>query len=257
LSQGDFRILADNAQQAAELLRRWQMAMSSFHPVVFKDPAREVFAGKTFEPCDPEGITSRVDRDSLTCWIKAECDHTVFLRALGLKLLARVKSDQAVDVETLREAVESSTESYYAGLWSTLTTNERLVLYQLGRDGWANPNNDRAIRQLRRKGLVSSRPVLRIMNESFRRFAINAQDHKEIEDWERQGKESTWRTLKFSLITIVVSLAVWLLYAQKDLFQSAIGYVVALGAAVTALSNLIGPFSRRSGTAAKAPDAAM
>jgi hypothetical protein len=148
--------------------------------------------------------------------------------------------------------VDHSAGSYYAALWSTLTSSERLALYQLSRDGWANPNNNRAIRQLRRKGVISADAVLRIMNDSFRAFAIKAQDQNEIDDWERERKESIWRTLKFSLITVVVALAVWLLYAQKDLFQTAIGYVVALGAAAAALSNLLGGFSGRSRTGTKA-----
>jgi hypothetical protein len=252
LSQSDHRILADDAQEAAGLLGRWQMAMSSFHSVAFKDPAQEPF-DETLEQIEEVNKPKILQ---LAHWIKEECDHTHYLRTLGLRLLARLKSGHTPDLGQLRDEVEASTESYYAALWSTLTPSERLVLYQLGLDGWANPKNDRAIRQLRRKGIISARPVLRIMNESFRLFAIKAQDQKEIDDWEREGKESTWRTLKFSLITIVVALAVWLLYAQKDLFQSAIGYVVALGAAATAISNLLGPFGRRSGTAAKVSDAA-
>jgi len=253
LSQGDSEILADNAQEAAELLRRWQLVMSSFHSVAFKDPDQQAF-DKAFEQIDHEGTKSTVER--LAHWIKEECNHTLYLRALGLKLLTRVKSGETRDLGQLRDEAEARADSYYAALWSTLTPSERLVLYQLGRDGWANPMNDRAIWQLRRKGIVLASPVLRIMNETFRLFAIKAQDRKEIDNWERQEKESTWRTLKFSLLTIVIALAAWLLYAQKDLFQSAVGYVVALGAAVAAISNLLSPFSGRSGSAAKKPDAA-
>ena len=74
---------------------------------------------------------------------------------------------------------------------------------------------------------------------------------------ERQGKESSWRTVKFSLLTVGVALAAWLLYAQKDLFQTAIGYIVALGAALKAISNLFGTFKGRIGGSPKAPDAAL
>ena len=135
------------------------------------------------------------------------------------------------------------------------TAREICWPYQLGRDGWANPKNDRAIRQLLRKGIVRATPM-RIMNESFRLFAVNAEDQNEIAEWERQGTQSSWRTVKFSFITAAVALAAWVLYAQKDLFQSAIGYVVTLGAAVTAISNLFGGLKGRSATVPKAPDAA-
>ena len=58
--------------------------------------------------------------------------------------------------KALDELVEDS-ESYYSVLWSTLSAREHLVLYQLAKDGWANTKNDRAIRQLQRKGLHTLR----------------------------------------------------------------------------------------------------
>jgi hypothetical protein len=188
------------------------------------------------------------------CWIKDECDHTPYLREHGLTLLSELKLSGEPDVAQLRDKIGAITDSYYAWLWSTLTTRERLVLYQLGKDGWANPQNEQAVRQLQCKGLLSGRPGHRIMNQSFRLFAMKAQDEKEIGEWERQAKESSWRTLKFSLITAAVTLAAWLLYVQKDLFQSAIGYVVTIGAALTAVTNLVGAVRVRSGPAATAPD---
>ena len=193
LSQVEFGILADNARDAAELLGRWKLVMSSFRQVVLKD-------------------------------------------------------------RRLTNEVEAGADSCYAALWSTLTPGERLVLYQLSQDGWANPQNDQAIQQLRNKGLLTDTPMVRIVNDSFRLFVKNAQDEKEIAEWERQEKESSWRTVKFSLVTIAVTLAAWLLYVQKDLFHSAIGYVATLGSAVTAIYNLVGAVRGRSGAVPKAPD---
>src|SRR5262249_49401238 len=109
-------------------------------------------------------------------------------------------------------------------------------------------------RQLQRKRLIRAEPMFRIMNESFRLFVLKAQDQREIADWEIQGKQSSWRTLKFSLIAIGVALAAWLFYAQKDLFQGAIGYVLTLGAALTAIANILGNFKSRAQSAPNAPD---
>jgi hypothetical protein len=96
--------------------------------------------------------------------------------------------------------------------------------------------------------------MLRIMNESFRIFVRErAKNEREIADWEQQGAQSSWRSLKFALIATAVGLAAWLSYAQKDLFQGAIGYVLTLGAAVTAIGNILGSIK---GRATKAPDTA-
>jgi hypothetical protein len=254
LSESEFGILAEDAQSAAELLGRWRLVMTSFQPLMLKDPNEEAFQSQ-FKLVHEGGAT--VER--LVQWVKEECDHTPYLRQLGRSLLAKVKSGEADSeaLDALRQEGEARVHCYYQALWSTFTRNERLVLYQLGRDGWANPNNDAAIRRLRRKGILCLKPMLRIMNESLREFANKAQDQNEIAEWERQGKESSWRTVKVSLLTVGVALAAWLLYAQKDLFQTAIGYIVALGAALTAISNLFGTFKGRIGGAPKAPDAAV
>jgi hypothetical protein len=44
----------------------------------------------------------------------------------------------------------------------------------------------------------------------------------------------------------------WLFYAQKDLFQVSIGYMVTLGAAITAIANALAGFKGRLGAAPKA-----
>jgi hypothetical protein len=251
LSDGDFGRLADNAQGAAELLGRWKLVMSGFRPVSFKEPTLGQLLAAS-KPLIEQGGRMK----QLASWVREECEHTPYLREVGFTLLEKLKAGPEPDLRQLQEEVRARTDSYYEALWSTFTRDERLVLFQLSRDGWANPQNKQAIVQLRRKGILCVRPMLRIMNESFRLFAIEAQDRNEIDAWERQGKESSWRTFKFSFVIVGVGLAMWLLYVQKDLFQSTIGYAVALGTAITAISNLFGAFKGRSGPAPKAPDAA-
>jgi hypothetical protein len=90
------------------------------------------------------------------------------------------------------------------------------------------------------------------MNDSFRLFVLKSQDQREIADWERQGRQSSWRSLKIVFIATAVGLAAWLFYAQKDLFQVSIGYIVTLGAAITAITNGLSGIRSRSANAAKA-----
>src|SRR5262249_23274093 len=128
---------------------------------------------------------------------------------------------------------------------NSLSSSERLTLYQLARDGWANTKNERAIWQLQRKRFIRSAPMFRITTENFRRFVLKAQDQLEIAEWEQQGAQSSWRTVKISLIARVVGLAAWLLYAQKDLFQGAMAYILTLGAAITTIAKALGVFRGR------------
>jgi hypothetical protein len=252
LADSEFGVLADNNQAAAALLVRWKQVMSSFRPVILiTDPTRK----KLEEDCERVSQESK-EAKRLAEWVRKECEHTPYLREVGLNVLAKPRPGGECNLRQLQQEVGACVRSYYEALWSTFTRGERLVLYQLSHDGWANPKNDLAILQLRRKGILCTKPMLRIMNESFRVFATKAQDQNEIGEWEREGKESSWRTVRFSLVTIAFTLAVWLLYVQKDLFQAAIGYIVALGAAVAAISNLFGAFRGRPAAAPKGPDVA-
>jgi hypothetical protein len=251
LSEEDSRILADTPDLAAELLERWTRVMSAFHKVNFADPGMAAF----------DGLVNRKDlqEQPLIQWMKEECSHTAYLRAFGMLVFQRHQPAgpgylaPPFDAQKeLDELVEHS-ESYYSMLWSTLSAREHLVLYQLAKDGFANTKNERAIRQLQRKGLILSAPMLRIMNESFRLFVLKAQDQREIADWEQQGQQSSWRSVKIVFIATAVGLACWLFYAQKDLFQVSIGYVVSFGAAATAIANVLSGFKGRAGSAPKAP----
>ena len=251
LSEGDLRSLADSPQMAAELLERWTRVMSAFQKVNFADPGKAVF-DELMERKDPRA-------QPLIQWIKEECGHTIYLRAFGMHLFREHHPagpghplPPPFDPQKALEELVEDSESYYSVLWSTLSAREHLVLYQLAKDGWANTKNDRAIRQLRRKGLLLCAPMLRIMNESFRLFVLKAQDEREIADWERQGQQSSWRSVKIVITATTVGLAAWLFYAQQDLFQVSIGYVVTIGAAITAIANALSGMRGRAAAALKA-----
>jgi hypothetical protein len=114
-----------------------------------------------------------------------------------------------------------------------------MVLYQLARDGWANPKNNLAIQQLCRKEIIGKRVMFRVMNGSFRQFIRSVEMPDDIAKWERQQQESLWQAFKLAMMTTLAGLFLWLLYAQKDLFQVSIGYMVAVGGALTAVVNFL------------------
>ena len=98
-----------------------------------QDPNEEAFQSQ-FKLVHEGGTTT----ERLVQWVREGCDHTPYLRQLGRSLLAKVKSGEADSeaLDALRQEGEARVHCYYQALWSTFTRNERLVLYQLGRDGW-------------------------------------------------------------------------------------------------------------------------
>jgi hypothetical protein len=188
--------------------------------------------------------------------IRRECQPTAYLRQLGAAVFDEfiAKGDPDVrrgavafpDEGQVVQVLLDRADSYYRVLWSCFTENERLVLYQLSRDGWANPLNRSAIQQLQRKEFVSTQVPYKVMNESFRRFVLMIASDFEVQLWQKQEDESSWRSVRLGLITMFVALSAWLLYAQKDLFQASIGYIVTIGGAVTAVLNVLGGAKSKS-----------
>jgi hypothetical protein len=132
--------------------------------------------------------------------------------------------------------VADRASAYYRMLWAGLTSSERLVLYQLALDGWANPKNALAIRQLEQKQLIYRKPMYRIMNDSFRSFIRCSEHEKEIAQWQKQEQQSTWQILRFVMIAAIIGTCVWLLYAQAQLFQIGTGYITAIATLLTAIA---------------------
>ncbi len=89
--------------------------------------------------------------------------------------------------------------------------------------------------------------MYRIMNESFRKFIQSAEHADEIAEWEKSGRQSTWRALRLVLIAAAIGGGVWLFHSQTALFQTGVGYVAAVATLLTAVTGLLGR-SKRSAT---------
>ncbi len=171
--------------------------------------------------------------------IREECASSAALRAIGREILEAHRHDPVppARAQVVDEVLERA-EVYYRVLWSTCARDERLVLYQLAQDGWANPKNYRAIQQLVRRKLVRKGSGYRIMNESFCSFVRNARRPEELARWEQEQSQSAWSAVKMGLGTALFLFGAWLVYAQQDTLQLAIGFLAALGTAGGTVLNL-------------------
>jgi hypothetical protein len=232
----------------SEFLARWVSVMSSFQLVSIEDSARarfhEMLAKKDAEPSPLDFVR----------WLNEECRHTTFLRSVGSVLFREHRHDAYFDRRVLENKLSERTRSYYPLLWSTLSPSERLILFQLAKDGWANSLNESAIQQLLTKELIRREPMLQVMNESFRLFVRDKQDQRQILEWQQQSKQSSWNSLKIALLATAIGLGAWLFYAQKDLFQGVIGYILSLGAAVAAIANILGGLKGRAASSIKSAE---
>src|SRR5438445_9813350 len=106
------------------------------------------------------------------------------------------------------------------------------------------------------KLLIYKAPMDRVMNESVRRFVESPDDTHEIAHWAKNEKQSTWRALRLFLVVVAVAAGMWLLYAQAELFQVGVGYVVAIGTLLTAVTGLLGRSKQAAPAEPRAPQQA-
>jgi hypothetical protein len=236
LTEGAPDVLSDkkDPEEARRLLGRWANALSKFTKLQMEDVGKADFDKKVAEFAQYNERCAQ-----FAIWVWKECSHTEFLRDMGIQILEKLRK-QPETRGWLVSTVLDGADTYYHVLWSSLAATERLVLYQLALDGWANPKNAAALQQLERKLLIYKAPMYRVMNESFRRFIKSPEHADEIANWERHDQQSTWRALRLFLTVIGIAAGIWLLYAQAELFQVGVGYVVAIGTLLTAVTGLLG-----------------
>ncbi len=169
-----------------------------------------------------------------------EFDRTYYLRRLVPGIMetfdpARCPTPSHFETYIVNRTLQMA-DGLYRMIWNTLTTDERLVLYQLAADGWVNPLNRVAVAHLVRKrliffsgsaGVLKERGALEVMNESFRRFVLAAQDPVEVESWESDDQGILWRGMRLGLLTALVLAAGWVSYIHRELFDASVGYLAA------------------------------
>lgn len=184
-------------------------------------------------------------RTGAAALLLAECRWTPRLRGIRAAILADPRWT-ALSEERLLEHIGDLADAHYRVLWSRLTDEERLVLYHLASTGLLNPRSQRFARPLLRSGLIRRTPLLRLMNESFRRFVRTAETRTTIRDWQRAG-DNLWVWVRNGVVGLVILAAVVLFLTQPESYAkwaALLGALTTVGGGVT---SLLGLFQARRG----------
>lgn len=224
---------AENPERRQELAR-WIRSLAGFERISFDHPF-----DLQQERLRLAALPKQYYVDCLMIFNR-EFDRTYYLRTLVPRIMKDFNpalSPTPAHFETyLVNRTLRLADGLYRMLWNTMTADERLVLYQLAADGWVNPMNRVAVAHLVRKRLVflsassgalKERGALEVMNESFRRFVLVAQDPAEVRSWENDEQGVLWRGMRLGLMTALLLGAAWVSYVRRDLFDAYIGYLAA------------------------------
>jgi hypothetical protein len=180
-----------------------------------------------------------------------ECGPMAALWPIGAQLANDIKTENIHSEETITSEVLERADGYYRLVWKECSDDQKFALVQLAGDGLLNPTNGRAIRQLVRKGLITTDPQFRLMNESFRRFLQSATSAGLKQEWLRESRRSGWGKVHGAFFTTMILLGAFLLTTQNALWQSSAAYVTTALGAFGTLVKLFNTY-RSGGTTEKA-----
>ena len=173
-------------------------------------------------------------------WLQRETEYDPFLR----KLRDEVAGD--VDRAHLIDEIGERAETYYAGLWSNLRDDEKLLLLQLARNGLANGRNRRVLRRLIARGLVRRDPNVELFSETFRRYVLEAARRENLaERLHALRPPSQWDALRVPFFVLIVAFLLLLFYTQKDLMTTTTALVTAMTTGLPMLMKLLGALTEK------------
>lgn len=172
--------------------------------------------------------------------LRQECEVDKRLQEIGIEI-------SGLPRETLMNCTREQiilqvlywADTHYQSIWHTCSIEERNVLFDLAQNGFVNSKNMRVIRWLLRRGLIKKTPVLKTMNESFRRFIVSSIGWEDIAAWEKQEEKSAWNMFKAPLLLLLISAALFLYVTQPKAFNYITAFITTLAVGVPALSRII------------------
>jgi hypothetical protein len=135
-----------------------------------------------------------------------------------------------------------ATSFYDQLLWSTCTWGEKITLYPLAQDGWANYKNHRSLQHLLNRGLIEVDPEIHLTDQEFAKFISGGATKAERKSWLVRDTSGIWDAWRTTLIVVVLgALAAVMFFSQKDFWGIVSGAAGALTAATKIISDFRSP----------------
>jgi len=199
---------------------------------------------------DPRGPAPTHDELKGIVALNEECAPNEFLRKQKAHVAALAEV-QDMSWDDVVATVLDNFQAYYRRMWTSCSSEEKLLLYRIAKEGFANRNAAATLLPLLRRGLVVMDPNCRIMNESFRRFILVAERPEVFAKWQQRGGDSAWSRMKTPILLSVAVLGVFFFTTQREALNQSLGLLAAVAASAPSVLNLIGSVAKLSQPPAK------
>ncbi len=142
---------------------------------------------------------------------------------------------------TRREVVKEigkRADWFYRSLWDNCSTDEKIVLTQLSREGVVNPRQVNAVRSLLARGLLRMDPVLKPINNSFGRYVASVFDAEEIDALESAGQTAGFN-MRRVLMGLILLVLLFLWFTQRDVVDTWITYLGGIAVGMTSVLKIM------------------
>ena len=182
----------------------------------------------------------------LAAQVYEECAAFPSLEDLSSDIIARLPFEDR-KWNQIQQEISDRAELYYQQIWENCSDGERLTLMHLAQDRLLSPN-DPDIAPLLHKHLIMFAPDLRPMNETFKDFVLARTANENLRVKETQAKSaSQWEAFKIPLFVAFAAVVVFLVFTQKDLYNSSWTLLTALTTGVPAVFKVVSLFQGGGG----------
>jgi hypothetical protein len=197
-----------------------------------------------------------LEQDFEWMWVRvlALCGAAIVV-AIGVAQLARTFTVRLLGLEAphvLNPLVgpypnePAPTPEAFARTWASLGHSERLALYQIASGELVNPRNESAIQTLLDSQLIRLNPWPTLRWEELKPLILRAQSAAEFEQWQRDARRGTWKTVRIPLFILLMVIIAWFSWAAGGSMKALSAILAAAIALLTQLVQLFN-FARGSG----------
>lgn len=160
------------------------------------------------------------------------------LEVIAATLCGR-KELEDYSAEDVLEQFEDAAGAHYRRIWSTCSTDEKVLLHRLAQGDFVNWRMKHTVTSLMRRRLIIAAPDYRLMNESFRRFVLGAEPADVVRQWEQAAGPSTWTRLRGPAVLFLIFVALFFIVTQRDVAVQVLSVVTMLTAGAPSLVRLV------------------
>lgn len=226
---------------------RWTSVLEPY--VRYRIPLEDGADPGASTKANTDGVQPQAEPWPKALTLETDCDEG--LKEYGSRLMG-LAGIRGLNRRQMVMTVLDMALPYYQRVWSCCSTEEKLLLYRVAKEGVVNHRAIRTLRPLLRRGLIRMDPNPRIMNESFRLFVLDAERPEVFAKWQARGGLSPWARMRTPIVLSISVLGTFFFATQREVLDQSLALMATLAAgAPGVLSLLSGVGQLRQGNAKK------